>query len=330
MTLRLLAVVALLGMTVPVASLAEYQLAEDLVLETGDDDAPLVLQIGAVAVDPQGFIHVADPGADCLHRFAPDGTYVARVGQAGEGPGDVMSDACLTVDRQGRVFIAGMGGRVDILDGTGIYLGGFSRENPANVARSIAVAADGTLAIAANNLTAHTVIDLYGPDHRLLRSIGQTFAAGSDVDPRFESCFAGGIARFDPQGQVVFLQFVPFALTRFALTGEVLRVTTAGGGEVVPMPPPPEIDGDTYHVVCHAGTSGLAVLPDGRALCSTFEFVGKSSRRSHLFLYDRNLALLASWHHDGDRRVVGSDGEGRVFQWVDERLVRYRVVADGR
>lgn len=60
-----------------------------------------------VAVAPTGEVYAADGyGNARVHRFAPDGTFLASWGEPGSGPGQFNLPHGIAVDRQGRVYVA--------------------------------------------------------------------------------------------------------------------------------------------------------------------------------------------------------------------------------
>jgi len=58
-----------------------------------------------VAVDPQGKVYVADPGAFCVQVYDADGKFLRTLGRQGVGPGQFARPRGLAVDREGRVYV---------------------------------------------------------------------------------------------------------------------------------------------------------------------------------------------------------------------------------
>lgn len=290
----------------------------DIVISAGDDDeSPLFINVSSGVVDSRGHVYLADPALSCLHEFAADGRYLAKLGQSGEGPGDLMPAAVLAIDGQDRLVIAGVGGRVDFLGLDGTYLSGFERENPASAARSVAVAPDGSVIIAATDMLDGTILDHYSPTHAYVRSSGRSFAAGKDLDWRFESVYAGGYVDCDADGNIYFLQLAPFDLVKSSPEGMVIRSTTAGL-DFVPFPPEPDVSDDRFRVYFTWATTGVAVLADGRVICSAYRRISASETRSRLYLFDQDLNLIASREFDDLHTVVGADRRGSALIFIND------------
>ncbi len=306
---------------------------EDIVISAGDDDTLLVANVSSAVVDTQGSIYLADPSLSCIHKLSPTGVYLTRFGQLGEGPGDLMPAVVLAIDRQDRLIIAGVGGRVDLLDLNGTYLTGFERENPESAARSIAVSPDGSVVVAAADMLEGTVLDYYSPTHQHARSAGKTFAAGRDLDWRFESVYAGGHVACDAHGDVYFLQLAPFELVKYAAASAVIQSTSEPGCDFVPFPPDPDVSEGRYRVFFSWATTGLAVLADGQVVCSAFRRDSENQLRSQLYLFDSDVNLVARCEYSGLRTVVGADRRGRAILFVSDeaapRIIIGRVVWDG-
>ena len=77
-----------------------------------------------VAVAPDGVVYVADGyGNACVHRFAPDGTYLGGFGGPGTGPGEFNLPHGIAIDAHGRVLVADRENeRVQFFSATGEYL----------------------------------------------------------------------------------------------------------------------------------------------------------------------------------------------------------------
>jgi peptidylglycine monooxygenase len=77
-----------------------------------------------VAVAPDGEIYVADGyGNARIHRFSPDGKYLASFGSVGHGPGHFMTPHAILIDQQNRLIVADReNNRVQLFDRAGKYL----------------------------------------------------------------------------------------------------------------------------------------------------------------------------------------------------------------
>lgn len=92
-------------------------------------------QPNSIVVAPNGDIFIAEghggqtPGAppdtvSRISRFTKDGTYIKSFGKLGSGPGEFKLPHDLTMDPEGRLFVADRGNhRIQILDQDGRYLG---------------------------------------------------------------------------------------------------------------------------------------------------------------------------------------------------------------
>jgi sugar lactone lactonase YvrE len=89
-------------------------------------DHDLLGDFRAIAVGPDGSIYISDEGP-VLHKYAPDGHYVATLGRKGGGPGEYANpDGGLAVLSDGRVLIRDPGnGRITVYDTAGNYLAGW-------------------------------------------------------------------------------------------------------------------------------------------------------------------------------------------------------------
>jgi DNA-binding beta-propeller fold protein YncE len=58
-----------------------------------------------VAVDRQGRVYVADPGAFCVQVYDTEGKFLRTLGRQGIGPGRFARPRGLAVDHEGRVYI---------------------------------------------------------------------------------------------------------------------------------------------------------------------------------------------------------------------------------
>lgn len=292
----------------------ELHFQTDLVLgDDPNDDNSLISIVTDVVVDSQGTIYVTDLGFECIHLFSEAGKWLDRYGQLGEGPGDLMDMVVMTMDPQDRMYIAGMGGRVDILDTDWNLLESFKRLNPAEGATSLKLLPDGSLVIAATNVLNQTVLDLYDSNHQPIKSFGDTFGVGQNLDWRMETLYAGGMVAVAPDGTILFSQKAPYELRRYDGEGNLLAATDAGGREFVPSPPNPQKTKGGFSVSYPWGGTGLVVFSDGRSLVSSYRRLGAENVDSLFCLYDAEFNLLATLRREGLHVAVGSDVRDRVF-----------------
>lgn len=304
--------------------LATISFQADLMIGEDEDSELILGQVSSVCVDSAGGIYLAESRIPCVYRLDSDGQFVARFGQEGDGPGDLSQSFRFAMDSAGRIFLAGMGEKVHMMSTDWEYLGGFKRENPGSLVRSLAIAPNGTVAISTPSRTNQTSIDLYSSEHEYLRSFCDTFDKGTDWEPRFASSYAGGRLALGADGFLYFIQSAPYDLRKFTAAGELVASTTSGGAEFVPEPPLPEIDGDRVFFAMSWGTTGIAVLPDGSILTSAWRMRDDDSKKSLFCLYDSDLNLLARSEFEGIMVVNGQDGQGRVFLFC--RGDEYNVV----
>ncbi len=77
--------------------------------------------VGSVAFDAAGNLHILDSQADRIVVVAPDGSFVRTVGGPGEGPGEFNSPTGLIVDRDGGYVVPNING-LEIFGPEGEYL----------------------------------------------------------------------------------------------------------------------------------------------------------------------------------------------------------------
>jgi hypothetical protein len=84
------------------------------------DDNILFYMPTAMAFDEEGFIYVLDSGNHRIQKFDADGTYVATIGNKGQGPGEFQFPQSIDVDSSGMLYVSeSMNRRIQILSPEG-------------------------------------------------------------------------------------------------------------------------------------------------------------------------------------------------------------------
>ena len=92
------------------ASVPTVEARVDLVIGASDGpDEYIFGRIGGMALGPKGQIYVADAQADEVREYDATGEYVRRLAGRGAGPGEVGGPCCLTVDRDGVLWLRDTG-----------------------------------------------------------------------------------------------------------------------------------------------------------------------------------------------------------------------------
>jgi hypothetical protein len=102
-----------------------------------------------IAVDGTGNIFILVPAEEILLKYAPDGEYVDRMGESGNGPGQWRFPDHVAVDGQGRIAVSGFN-VIHVLSSNGHYLGKFNSNCP-KIVRSLAFDIKGFLYILCND-----------------------------------------------------------------------------------------------------------------------------------------------------------------------------------
>lgn len=254
-----------------------------------------------LAVDPSGNVFVADTGNSRVVKFDASGREMAIIGGKGNGPGEFESAWLPGVDGKGQLYVLDpRRGRVSIFGNDGKYLRKFGESAGFYSPAGLAVAKDGTVAVAD---TGGNRVVVFSPDGQTRGEPITSTPQGKLVQPTD--------AAFDAKGNIYVVQPTgpngKGTLYRFDPDG---KYQTAWVITSVPST---------------TDTPRLAVGPDGRVYLSDIE-------NGHLIAYDpdgKKATPLAFAAGDTDRfRRIGNiavDEKGRIFVMdVDAALV-YRL-----
>ncbi len=76
-----------------------------------------------IAVDPQGFVYVADTGNNRIQKFNANGRLNKSIGSFGDGPGQFDSPHGIAVDPHGVIYVADMNNhRLQKFGANGTYI----------------------------------------------------------------------------------------------------------------------------------------------------------------------------------------------------------------
>ena len=327
-------VISILSLGVPqdsfAAELDELELGIDLTLGSPGDEAEYFFgNVGSVVEDSQDNIFIGDNRLNIIFKFSSSGELLSQYTQTGDGPGDIMPFFTMAIDGNDRILLAGQGGRVAVLDTDFNYLSSFDRPNPSETPKAMDVFSNGSVAIAAVNLSSHTTIDLLDSSYQHQLSFSDTYAAGTDTPWREESTYAGGMLAAAGADELLFAQSAPFLVRIFSASGALLRETAAGGESFVPPPPKPEIHGEGFTMRFLGSTTGIVPIGDGEILVTAFRRDDEGETWGLLCLFDKELNLLGRREVEYVVTATGASSDGRVFlqQRRDDgtRVVRARI-----
>ena len=114
--------------------------------------------VGSVAFDAAGNLHILDSQADRIVVVAPDGSFVRTVGGPGEGPGEFNSPTGLIVDRDGGYVVPNING-LEIFGPEGEYL----RSVTLDLFKGLPMRTDG---LSAGRVVTRTVMRMNRPEER--------------------------------------------------------------------------------------------------------------------------------------------------------------------
>lgn len=291
--------------------LPQISFSNNLVIGASSD-SPIIGGISSVAVNNEGHIFVSETRIPCIYKFDSSGKLLAQFGQKGDGPGDLSIGTRIAIDSSNRIIVAGMSGDVQIMDSDWNYVGGFQRENPGNMVRSILTSPSGSVLIATLGLMDKTTVDEYSADLKYTRSFASTFA-GEDEDWRYESAYAGGYIFSASDGSLLFAQLSPYEIRRYSNDKNLISKTNEGGIDFVPEPPRPDFSAERVSIRFPYGTTGIVSLKDGTVLTSSWRTSDNDLTQSLFCLYNKDLELIGRSIYKDFHSIKGIDKEGQVF-----------------
>ena len=292
--------------------LREIVLEPDLVLGS-DEDGVLIGRVSSVVVDSHGTIYVGDSQLVSVLKFSDSGEFLGKFGSEGPGPGELMKHFTMGIDGRDRLVFAAAGGRVTLLDTEGNFLDEFIRDKPGWFTYCLQFDSKGDLYAVSPNMLTHRMIQEYSPEWKPLRSFEDTYAVGTDEDPRSEQTYASGKLAISPGDTLYYVQATPYELCKYTNDGALVAHTSEGAGEFVP--PHPEVDWTRVptRMSFSGSASGIVVRPDGLVLTTSFRRREDDDLESLLCCYDSQLRLLASKRMKEGFFLRSSDSKGRIF-----------------
>ena len=300
------------GLLAASLTLGRLELVPDLTI--GDREDAAIGVVLEVVEDSRGRLYCADSGFGTIQVFDAEGNFLEQLAEPGEGPGKLMIPFVMAIDGKDRLYIAGVGGRVAVWDTDGNHIGEYRRRNPSGTVRSIAVAPNGDVILAAYDAGSNTFADVYGADEQFrfsIRSPRDAIERENVDDPEAAQFFGGGSIDVEPDGSILYTQQFPFLIQRFSAEGELLGETTAGGSDWLPSPPAPERHQRTFSLQLPGRSIDIRRVGD-HVLNTAIRHVD-GARQTLLTLYDANLDLVATTELDGVHSVVGVDRQNRVL-----------------
>lgn len=306
----------------------EIVLEPDLVIGN-DEDGVLIGRVSSVVVDSHGTIYLGDSQMVSVLKFSDSGEFLGKFGSEGPGPGEIMKHFTMGIDGKDRLVFAADGGRVTLLDTEGNFLDEFVRDQPGWFTYSLQFDSKGKLFTVDPNMLTHQMIREYSPKWEELKSFGDSYAVGTDEDPRSEQTYASGRLAIGPADTLFYVQSTPYELRKYTEEGVLVAKTPEGAGEFVP--PHPKVDWTRTPITVgySGGAYGIVVRPDGLVLTSSSRRLEDNSQESLLCCYDSQLHLLATKRLDEGFFLKSSDSKGRIFvvSATDSgpRVTRYRM-----
>lgn len=299
--------------TAALASAPALTLKEDLVI--GLDSAVPIGYIQDVCVDSDGSIYVLDSGFMTVRKFDKSGVYLGDLSGEGEGPGEFYSPACMAIDPDGVIHVAGGTSVIAAFDREGEPRDSIKLRTAARP-RSMRFDGSGNLYLAAFDLFDQYVIHKYSGDHGgYERSFCKSYADGKDVDVRVETVFAGGLLDIGPEGSVYFAQLTPQAVRKYSPDGELIWERESNReGIATPSPKPVDVPGGGQQVFLVPISSSMLVFSDARYLVSlSCPKTEGENAYTIVDLFDPNGTLLGTARMNGGFSAKCKDRDGRIY-----------------
>jgi hypothetical protein len=237
----------------------ELLLKTDLTLGVRDGDEDLMFgRPTKIVVDSKDNLYVLDHGYQLIRKYNAKGEYLLTVGRQGEGPGEYPNPLTIAVDRQDRLYVAGLGTRISIYDESGNHLNDFKHDFPGSVIKSLAADSQDNIYLVCIDLLDQNMIHKYNAQGEYLISFCESYAIGMSVDTRVENIYAGGAINIDSSDHIFYTQSAPYEIRKFTSEG---RLLTKIFRENSFLPPPPDLDvNDGGKVVISAPTTSTAII----------------------------------------------------------------------
>jgi hypothetical protein len=319
-------------------------LEDDLIIGQKRDDIALG-RVLDIAVDSREQIYVLDASAQAVHKFTPEGRFLATIGGPGDAPGHFNDPRCLAIGPEDRLYVSGGDPYIEILLTDGKPSDRIKRVE-ASPAQSIAVDRQGDLYVVALDLVDQKMIHKYsGKSGQLTQSFCDSYAVGKDLDTREEAAFAAGTVAVSGD-RLVYVQSYPQKIRTFDLSGTLLAEFDA---RVQESEAPRTSHGpEGFRVFLPTSFSRTIVPLDGGELLTILGLVpagpgGKDSggavptspataprARGYLDIYRQSDGVrVAAMQNPPTVDICCRDGRGRVYSAEARNnasvVVRYRL-----